>query len=169
MLIRPAVPDDALPVARVHVRSWQVAYRGLLPDDYLAQLRPEDRASTYDFSHLDPAKPYTQVAVEEDAIVGFATTMPARDCDLGHCGELCALYADPEHWSLGVGMALIAAARKHLVEGGFGQALLWVLDGNVRAERFYRRDGWTPDDTRRSATVWGVDVEESRFVRELTR
>ena len=27
----------------VHVRSWQVAYRGLFPDDYLDGLRAEDR------------------------------------------------------------------------------------------------------------------------------
>lgn len=31
VLIRPAKSDDALEVARVHVRSWQAAYRGLLP------------------------------------------------------------------------------------------------------------------------------------------
>jgi hypothetical protein len=41
--VRPARPDDALPVAGVHVRSWQAAYRGLLPDDYLDGLRAEER------------------------------------------------------------------------------------------------------------------------------
>ena len=43
MLLRPAEPVDAIAVAHVHVRSWQVAYRTLMPDDYLDQLRPEDR------------------------------------------------------------------------------------------------------------------------------
>ena len=32
-------------VARVHVRSWQVGYRGLLPDAYLDGLRAEERRS----------------------------------------------------------------------------------------------------------------------------
>ena len=50
-------------------------------------------------------------------------------------------------------MALIAA-RSRLAESGFAQALLWLLDGNVRAGRFYRRDGWIPDGTRRTAVVW---------------
>ena len=51
-------PDraDAMAVACVHVRSWQAAYRTLLPDDYLDQLRPEDRAQKYDFADLDPLK-----------------------------------------------------------------------------------------------------------------
>ena len=31
VILRPATADDALAVAGVHVRSWQTAYRGLLP------------------------------------------------------------------------------------------------------------------------------------------
>jgi hypothetical protein len=64
MLLRPAEPEDAIAVARVHVRSWQAAYRTLFPDDYLDQLRPEDRAQKYDFASLDPLKPWTIVAAE---------------------------------------------------------------------------------------------------------
>jgi CheY-like chemotaxis protein len=56
MLLRPAEPEDAIAVARVHVRSWQAAYRTLLPHDYLDQLRPQDRAKTYDFASLDPVE-----------------------------------------------------------------------------------------------------------------
>jgi hypothetical protein len=43
--LRPAVPGDSLAVARIHVRAWQTAYRGLLPDAYLDGLRAEDRAA----------------------------------------------------------------------------------------------------------------------------
>ena len=50
MLLRPAEPVDAMAVARVHVRSWQVGYRGLLPDAYLDGLRAEERAERYDFA-----------------------------------------------------------------------------------------------------------------------
>jgi hypothetical protein len=35
MLLRRAEPGDAMDVARVHVRSWQAGYRGLLPDAIL--------------------------------------------------------------------------------------------------------------------------------------
>ena len=66
-------------VAQVHVRSWQAAYRTLHPDDYLDQLRPEDRAHTYDFASLDPLKPQTIVAVEPGlgpAGPGFPASLP---------------------------------------------------------------------------------------------
>jgi GNAT superfamily N-acetyltransferase len=167
MMIRPAQPGDALAVARVHVRSWQAAYRGLLPDAYLDGLRAEDRAASYDLSGSDPQKPYTQVAFEDGCIVGFASTMPARDKDLAGYGELCALYVAPENWGAGIGAALIGAARTRLVELGFEHAALWVLAGNARAERFYRNDGWAADGLQRTNTVWGATVEEFRYRRRL--
>ena len=167
MRIRLAMPEDAMAVARVHVRSWQVAYRELLPVAYLDQLRPEDRAERYDFATIDPAKPRTIVAEEAGSILGFATTMPSREADLPAHGELCALYVHPDRWSRGIGVALVSAARAHLVETGFRQAVLWILAGNVRAERFYRNDGWLPDGVRKTDEMWGVTVEEFRYQREL--
>jgi GNAT superfamily N-acetyltransferase len=167
MLLGPAAPDDAIAVARVHVQSWQAAYRTLLPDDYLDQLRPEDRAAKYDVASLDPLKPRTIVAAEKNLIVGFATAAPARDPDLPDHGELCALYVDPEYWGREIGIALVSAARANLVELGFRNAVLWVLAGNVRAERFYRIDQWVPDGLRRTDSIWGITVNELRFQRGL--
>ena len=46
-------------------------------------------------------------------------------------------------------------------------ALLWILTGNTRAEHFYQMDGWRSDGVRRSETVWGVTVDELRYVRRL--
>jgi len=167
VLLRSAVPDDAMSVAQVHVRSWQAAYKGLLPDDYLGQLRPESRARRYDFGTSDPGKPSTIVAVERAVIVGFATMAPAKDADAGGGGEICALYVDPDCWGRGIGCALIEQARSGLRSRGFLHAVLWVMTGNLRAERFYRRDGWEADGMRRTESIWDVEVEEFRFRRRL--
>ena len=45
--IRPAAEGDAAGIARVHVRSWQEAYAGIVPEAYLASLDVDqrDRAS----------------------------------------------------------------------------------------------------------------------------
>jgi GNAT superfamily N-acetyltransferase len=167
ILLRAAESADAMSVAHVHVRSWQSAYRGFLPNEYLDQLRPEDRAQRYDFATRDPRKPQTIVAVEAGLIRGFATTAPSRDPDLAGHGELFALYVDPDYWGRGMGMALVSAARHRLVGLGFANALLWVLMGNVRADRFYRSDQWTPDGLQRTDTVWGMTVNEIRYQRKL--
>lgn len=167
MLLRGAEPRDAMAVARVHVRSWQAAYRTLLPNEYLDQLRPEDRAPSYDFTNLDPLKPRTIVAVERGVIQGFATTRPSGQPELANYGELCALYVDPEHWGHGIGVTLVSAARAHILELGFRKAFLWVLAGNVRADRFYQMDGWAPDGVTRTDIMWGVTVNEVRYQRGL--
>lgn len=167
MFFRAAESADAMSVARVHVHSWQVAYRGLLPDEYLDQLCPEDRAQRYDFATTDPQRPQTIVAVETGLIRGFATTAPSRDPAKVGYGELCALYVDPDHWGRRIGMALVAAARDRLAELGFGNAYLWVLMGNARAHRFYRIDQWAPDGLARTDSVWGVTVNEIRYRRNL--
>jgi GNAT superfamily N-acetyltransferase len=166
--LRIAEPADAMAVAHLHVKAWQAAYHTLLPEMYLHALRPEERAAKYDFAHIDPSKPRTIVATVGRLIHGFATTAPAQNVDdIPRCGELCALYVDPEWWGRGVGRALVAAARSHLVEVGFDTGVLWMLAGNTRADQFYRRDAWTPDGRSRRVTVWGVTIDEVRYVSPL--
>src|ERR1044071_5339766 len=141
MELRPAVPADALAVARIHVRAWQIGYRGLLPAAYPDSLRAEDRAARYTFGRAEG--PQTTVAVDGGELVGFATI---------HGAELCALHVDPDAWGAGVGRAVIDRARAALAAAGVTEAHVWMLVGNARAERFYQRDGWTTDGTRRSDT-----------------
>jgi ribosomal protein S18 acetylase RimI-like enzyme len=167
MHLRAAGPADAAQIAAVHVRSWQVGYRGLLPDDYLDRLRPEDRADRYVLGATEPSQPRTIVAVEGGAICGFATTAAARDIDVPGHGELCALYVDPPSWGRGVGLALLSTARRQLAAEGFEHGVLWVLVGNERAQRLYQADGWVADGSRRLDQVWGAAVDEVRYRRKL--
>jgi GNAT superfamily N-acetyltransferase len=167
MQLRPAEPGDALAVARVHVRSWQHAYRALIPSDYLDQLRPEDRAQRYDFANPDPHAPYTIVAVDDGSIAGFATTSASHDADLPHHGELCALYVDPDRWGRGIGAALVSAARARLRQFGHHKAFLWMLDGNRRADCFYQADGWSSDGHTGPYSVGATTVKKVRYQRDL--
>ena len=90
-----------------------------------------------------------------------------RDADLPNYGELVALYVDPDHWLEGVGVALVTAAHAALLQQGFRNANLWLLAGNLRADRFYQNDGWLPDGTRRTDTIWNITVDELRYQRPL--
>ncbi|MHB1800050.1 MAG: GNAT family N-acetyltransferase [Actinomycetes bacterium] len=161
-------------MAEVHVGSWQVAYRGLLPSDFLDRLDPAERAKRYRFAADGPGAPLTTVAIEKERICGFATVGPARDSDTGDAGELYAIYIDPSRWGRGLGRALISEARQLLAGDGYAEVLLWVLAGNSRAEGFYRADRWRPDGSRRQETIgagWGPDtgvvVDELRYRRSL--
>ena len=160
---------DEPDVARVHVRAWQVGYRGLLPDAYLTGLRPEDRAKRYTFGDVSESRARTLVAAESGTIVGFATLSPAEDGDRMSLAELNALYVDPDYWKRGIGAALETAAQSSLIELGYQRAMLWVLAGNVRAIAFYESQGWQTNGTSRQAEVWGITVAEIGYVRSLVR
>ena len=43
--VRPATLADVTEIAMIHVRSWQAAYRGLMPQDYLRSLDPAARGA----------------------------------------------------------------------------------------------------------------------------
>src|SRR4051812_9139206 len=112
--VRAARPADAMAVAEVHVRSWQVAYRGLVPEPYLGSLRPEDRAARYTFDRDGADDPTTIVVLVDDLIRGFATTGAARGVQDRDVGEVLALYVDPPSWGRGLGRRLIGEARRRL-------------------------------------------------------
>jgi ribosomal protein S18 acetylase RimI-like enzyme len=165
--VRAARPEDALSVARVHVRAWQAAYRGLLPDEHLDRLSAQERAAKYTFDSTDQLAPRTLLALAGDATVGFAAFGASRDEDASGAGELFALYVDPPYWGRGAGRLLLAQVRAQLLERGFHQAVLWVLVDNDSAQRFYHADGWRRDNARRREDVWGVEVEVTRYRRPL--
>jgi GNAT superfamily N-acetyltransferase len=165
--VRLARPQDALAVAGVHVRAWQVAYRDLIDNEFLAGLRPEDRAATYAFGSDGQGAPETILATEDDEVLGFATMGPSRDEDAPRSGEILALYVDPPNWGTGVGRLLLGAARGRLLRRGFGEAILWVLVGNEQAERFYRADGWQRDGAERWEQPYGVVSRVVRYRRAL--
>ena len=167
--IRAAVPADADAIARVHVESWRSAYGGLLPDGYLAGLRVDDRAPRWRERLRRLGTRETVLgALRGDTVVGFASTGPARDsdCDERVGGELYAIYLLEQEWGRGVGRALHDAAIAALRAARFTEATLWVLETNVRARRFYERQGWAADGATK-VERYGARVTEARYRRPL--
>jgi ribosomal protein S18 acetylase RimI-like enzyme len=144
MNIRPANEDDAQAIATVHVRSWQTAYRGVVPDSYLDSLSIEKRTTFWRGFLQEPSRPEIWAADADPPIIGWATVSQSRDKDAPpRTGELNAIYVLPEYWSSGVGRALWIKARERLGERGFDRVTVWVLAENVRAIRFYKAAGFS--------------------------
>jgi ribosomal protein S18 acetylase RimI-like enzyme len=144
--VRRAVANDAVPIAGVHVRAWQVAYRGLMPDEVLDGLSVEPRARFWQQALAGERGPAVYVAVDGSAVVGFCAVASPRDEDAGDdVAEIAAIYVEPDVWRIGVGRALMDAALAHLHADGRRWVTLWVLAENHRARDFYARFGLEPD------------------------
>jgi GNAT superfamily N-acetyltransferase len=121
-VVRPATEADAAQLADVHVRSWQWAYQGLMPDHVLAGL---DLGA---FCVVGPVR------------APAPTTRNQADV-----GEMYGLYADPRVLGTGAGRAVHDAGVAHRWAAGDHHLVLWVLTGNNCARSFYARNGWACD------------------------
>jgi ribosomal protein S18 acetylase RimI-like enzyme len=165
--LRAARRGDELAVAELHVRSWQEAYRELMPAEFLTGLDPRERAIRYAFEASEDDAPTTLLAVVGETILGFVTFAASRDADATGRGEIYALYVDPCRHQGGIGRMLMAEARRRLQEAGFDEAILWVLDGNERAAGFYEGEGWRADGATRVEQPYGIISNVGRFRRAL--
>ncbi|WP_336923284.1 GNAT family N-acetyltransferase [Aquipuribacter sp. SD81] len=170
--LRRADVDDAAGLARVHVRAWQAAYRGVMPDEALDALDVARRTEGWRRLLEGPHRAGLTVAAGPGLVLGFAHAGAAREAATGDDGELFALNVDPAAWRGGVGTALLAAAEADLLAGGHATARLWVVTANPRARAFYSRHGWRADGVERTARLQvaghAVDVAETRYAKTLT-
>ena len=113
--IRPMTVDDAPRVGELHVRAWQAAYRGVMPDAYLEGLRAEERAEMWRAAvEADRADVGLDVIEADEQIAGFACYGPQHGGDDPSTGELVAINLDPDHWRLGLGRQLIRHVTSEL-------------------------------------------------------
>ena len=165
--IRPAAVDDAEALARLHVRSWQWAYRGQLPDEFLDRMPDSmDRRIDARRAQLTDLPPDYRVWIAEQAgqIVGFAVTEPSRDADVPlSTAELSMIYLEQEAAGKGIGRQLFAHAVEDLRQRGYAQAILWVLETNSRARRFYEAAGWRADGGSKTEERPGALLREVRY------
>ncbi len=167
--VRPAVARDAKAIAEIHVATWQAAYEGVMPDDYLKTMTVDKRL-TYWREAIEFSDPQILVAVESEKVIGFVGFDRSRDPGTkSTVGEIWALYVTPAHWRQGAGLALWDGARDGLKEEGCTQVTLWVLLQNENALRFYEQAaGFKREMPSLKTVAFGtVKLEEIRLKRSV--
>jgi GNAT superfamily N-acetyltransferase len=154
-VVRPATTADAARLADVHVRSWQWAYRGLMPDHVLAGLDIDRRTERWKTNLTRVGDTTVLLAVRQlggpcEELGAFCMVGPVRAPDptardQAGVGEIYGLYADPRALGTGAGRAVHDVGVTHRWAAGDHQLVLWVLTGNNRARSFYARNGWACD------------------------
>ena len=160
MRVRPAIAADGRAIAEVRILSWRATYGPYLPEDVWQDVDIDAHTSRFERG-LEDATITALVAEVDGCVRAFAIYGPCRDTDLPGAGEVMAIYAHPEYFSTGLGRALLPAAIEAL---GARPVVLWVLENNARARRFYEIAGFRPDGGRKPAQLLGgVELPEIRY------
>lgn len=138
-----------------------------MPDEYLRRLNEQLESRVAFWRRLlgsDPARSAVWVACEGSAVVGFASTGPSVASDAPASeAQLYSIYLLEHAAGKGVGHQLMTAAANELRRQGFSAWMLWVLESNQRARRFYEREGWVTDGGRQVDSSPGFDLVEVRY------
>lgn len=168
MHIINATLEDARAVAEIHVLSWQHAYRGILPQDFLESLSVEKREAVWR-EQISRGSPDLLVAKSQNQLGGFVCFGASRDEGApAGTAEIMAIYLAPAMLSTGLGRRLWLSALDRMIDRGFTSVTLWVLVRNDRAIRFYEAAGFSADPaSRKHFSLGGAVVEEIRYAREI--
>lgn len=166
--LREARVGDAAVLADIHIAAWRAAYRGLMPDAYLAALSLEERTKMWTSVLVRPSPAKSVIAEIGGAAAGWCRFGPTRDQDAQDVAEIYAINIHPQYWRCGAGRALCdhalreAAAREHTA------MTLWVLRDNQRARRFYECIGFAPDGAQKTDTqLIGSPLHDLRYRKDI--
>lgn len=161
--IKEATFADLADIARIHVRSWQQTYVGLVPQAYLDSMDVLTFQKKWEgiFQGNIAENKNLYIAYDNGKAAGFISFGRNRDRHKDGWGEIYALYLLKQSWGKSIGYALFEKTRHKLREGGIDHAYLWVLDTNENALRAYGKWGGIIDKTSTLNTkIGGLDVKE---------
>jgi ribosomal protein S18 acetylase RimI-like enzyme len=170
-VLRAPEPEDAQAVAELHYRSWVGTYGPLLAPGEAERLGLAERVEHWEWLLGErPSRRGALVAERERRVVGLVEWEIGPEGD-GTVGEVHAIHVAVEERGRGVGTVLLAAAVEAMRSLGVRRAVLWVLDSNWAARRFYERHGWAWDGTLVERPLGGFahfpPVMEVRYALDL--
>ncbi|GAB1689498.1 N-acetyltransferase family protein [Krasilnikovia sp. M28-CT-15] len=159
VLLRPAADGDLPAVGALHFHSRRSAYAGLFSPAALEHGSPAALGEWWAERWRWERETHRLTVADADGeLVGFTYLGPTTDPGVT---ELYAIHVAPLWVGRGVGRLLMRDALAHLGE----RAVLWVLEGNTRARRFYEHGGWVPDGATRDQPMGPETAPQLRYSR----
>jgi GNAT superfamily N-acetyltransferase len=141
--LRDAQVSDAEAIARVQIETWRSTYRGLMPDSVIDKFTNADRAGSWRAGLSGDRTQRHDIVAETKSgeVIGFSCGGLNRTTEFPFAGEVYAIYVLPTFQRAGVGTHLFHRSLTTLLRDGMLSALVWALEGNRRANDFYKKCG----------------------------
>lgn len=141
LTIRPARPGDQTALAKVHIQTWQEAYKDILSQDYLEKLPTELDCWIKMWTEIIAnTQRWVWVAEASDDVIGFVILGPPRDPDREDFIELGAIYLLASEKKKGIGFSLLSTGFNKMKDLGYKKSYCWALETNPTVN-FYIKSG----------------------------
>lgn len=165
-MVRTATIDDIPRIAEMQICGWRYAYRGLISDHELFAERLVVRAVKATATRFEEGYEFVVFDDPSDGVVkGFAWHGRSRDDDAADSYEINAIYVQPEFCRGGIGGSMLGSVADYARARGYGELIVWALEGNDKGLGFYVKHGFVADGKRKLIEKW--DREELRMVKRL--
>ena len=167
LLIRYAGKEDIDVLASVHSQSLRAAYKDIIPDDILNNDFSIERRKLGFIRELEVKKPFNAVAFDSGNPVGLLSFGDSRHIEISEDSiELWRIYLLPKYWGIGFGEELFNWGMSEIKARGYMKVILWVLEENNRARRFYEKNGFTHNGQKIEESQ-GKKLTELLYIRSL--
>ena len=165
VIFRSATVTDSQRIASLHTVSWRDAYRGILPDAYLAGPIVDERATHWQSRLSSPGsnRRCVLLAEAEETLVAFVCVLLDEEPLWGAC--LDNLHVLPKLRSHGLGRQLFCRAAQWVMLNEPGWPVhLWVFEANDEARRFYDAISGEVVEHRLKRAPGGANIPSLRYV-----
>ncbi|PLR57507.1 GNAT family N-acetyltransferase [Vibrio parahaemolyticus] len=165
--VRKASFDDVDKIAHIHVNSWSYAYNGLMPQSYIESYTLEKRQKLWS-NIIGRNLAEVLVADSDDGLVGFLCFGQPKTLKGTELYDLSSIYIDPSKIGNGIGQALYNECEKMLRTLKAKRVLLWALDSNESALKFYTKQGFAPTGKISTELANDMVLNDIELVKDLS-
>lgn len=155
MKIRKATPDDASAIKNIHNKTYQISYRGYIPNEYLDRLVITDDILQRTRKMLSHTECY--VVSEKNCLIAFAYISELDE----NVFEINALYVLPEYQRSGAGSLLVNHVCRLKKDKAYKQCLVWTMKNGPSLE-FYNKHGFRSTGNEK---VWKFDIPVIELIK----
>lgn len=164
--IRKATLEDANTISNIYALSWKSAYKGIVPQKYLDELKCTFWVSSFQ-NWINNNILTAQLIYENELPVGCIAYGKARDGKFAHWGEIISIYLLPGYFRKGYGQKLLQTALSDMKTDGYEKCYLWVLKENYNARNFYEMNGFICNNDECTCEIMQKQLVDVRYILTL--
>ena len=162
--IGKALAEEAYEYATLHIACWNAAYKGIISDEYLQNMSVEQMGERTQQYLQSPGDVLYYCLEYEGTMIGRLILSRSRDEDKPDAAEIGAMYLLEAYWDKGLGRKMMEFSLEEFQRMGYSEVLLWVLESNSRARRFYEKFDFAFDGTKKE-----MDIDKPHTVLRYVR